>query len=198
MNMWDERYSKKEYVYGKAPNDFLADSASLIPASGDVLCLAEGEGRNACFLAGEGFKVSAIDSSQEAIKKAKSLAQEKGVDFSYQQVSLEDFDYQENAWDGIVSIFAHTDTQTQNLIFEKVRSSLRPGGFFILEGYTVDQLNNGTGGPKSADMMFSLERLKEAFKGFDIIVARNIRREIHEGAFHNGISDVAQFICKKP
>ena len=51
--MWDERYRSDDYFYGTAPNDFLAAHVEAIPP-GPVLCLAEGEGRNAVFLAERG------------------------------------------------------------------------------------------------------------------------------------------------
>jgi hypothetical protein len=48
--MWDERYAQAGYAYGTAPNDFLVAYAAQIPL-GRVLCLAEGQGRNAVWLA---------------------------------------------------------------------------------------------------------------------------------------------------
>ncbi|MDN5561852.1 MAG: hypothetical protein L0G45_09735 [Psychrobacter sp.] len=55
--MWDERYSGTEFAFGTEPNDFLREAFEQIPVGGHVLCLAEGEGRNAVFLAEQGFKV---------------------------------------------------------------------------------------------------------------------------------------------
>ncbi len=51
--MWDKRYAGETYAYGTQPNDFLRDNAQSLPV-GDTLCLGEGEGRNAVFLAGLG------------------------------------------------------------------------------------------------------------------------------------------------
>ena len=71
--MWDERDQGEDYVYGTAPNDFLRDQIERIPA-GRVLCLAEGEGRNAVFLAEQGFHVTAVDQSSVGLDKARRLA----------------------------------------------------------------------------------------------------------------------------
>ena len=71
--MWDERYSELGYVYGKEPNEFLVSVASRIPA-GPVLSLAEGERRNAVYLAGRGHSVRAVDSSRVGLEKAMRLA----------------------------------------------------------------------------------------------------------------------------
>jgi 2-polyprenyl-3-methyl-5-hydroxy-6-metoxy-1,4-benzoquinol methylase len=70
--MWDKRYRTKDYAYGKAPNDFLAEKCSVIP-KGKVLSLAEGEGRNAVFLAKQGYSVTAVDASQVGLGKAKKI-----------------------------------------------------------------------------------------------------------------------------
>lgn len=195
--MWDERYTDKEYVYGKEPNDFLKDSIGFLPISGRILSLAEGEGRNGVFLANQGFDVQAIDSSIEGIKKAKRLAIENNVTFDYDQVKLEEFEFEKEPWDGIISIFAHTSKKIQIMLFEKIKKNLKSGGVFLLEGYNSKQLENSTGGPKSEDMMFDLEHLKSTFSDFEIIIARDINRVIHEGKYHNGSSEVIQFVCRK-
>ena len=76
--MWDEEYSVKDYVYGKEPNDFLLEMSGRLKI-GNVLCLAEGEGRNAVHLARQGFAATAVDSSRVGLAKADKLAQEFGV-----------------------------------------------------------------------------------------------------------------------
>lgn len=68
--MWDERYSAEEYAYGKAPNKFLEVHYKVIP-KGKVLSLAEGEGRNAVFLAKQGYSVTAVDASQVGLEGQK-------------------------------------------------------------------------------------------------------------------------------
>ena len=71
--MWDERYAGEGYFYGTEPNDFLREHAATIPSGGRVLCLAEGEGRNAVFLAERGFSVVALDQSAVGLRKALQL-----------------------------------------------------------------------------------------------------------------------------
>jgi len=70
---WNDRYRGDDYVYGTEPNEFLLSVAAEIPA-GPVLCLAEGEGRNAIFLAGRGHAVTAIDQAEAGLAKARALA----------------------------------------------------------------------------------------------------------------------------
>ena len=55
---WDERYAGDDYAFGTEPNDFLRDHACAIPR-GAILCIGEGEGRNATFLATQGHPIRA-------------------------------------------------------------------------------------------------------------------------------------------
>ena len=75
---WWYRYRANEYAYGREPNDFLRAEAARIPR-GRILCLAEGEGRNAVFLAGRGHDVTAVDFSAEGLRKTERLAREHAV-----------------------------------------------------------------------------------------------------------------------
>ena len=93
--MWDQRYSGSDFAYGTAVNDFLKDEFHRIPSGGRVLCLAEGEGRNAVFLAQQGYRVTAIDLSEVGLNKARQLASDKGVKISTEVVDLADYQFAE-------------------------------------------------------------------------------------------------------
>lgn len=102
--MWNERYSEQGFTYGTKPNDFLqANIDSMI--KGKTLCLAEGEGRNAVFLAMYGFDVTAVDLSSIGLDKAQRLANENGVTIKTIVADLSNFEIEESTWDTIVSIW---------------------------------------------------------------------------------------------
>lgn len=77
-NPWHERFSSEQYIYGKEPNEFVV-SASEVLLNGKVLCIAEGEGRNAVFLAKQGHQVTTWDYAQSGLDKTIRLAEEAGV-----------------------------------------------------------------------------------------------------------------------
>lgn len=156
--MWDERYSQAEYVYGKNPNDFLVAVVEQIP-QGRVLCLAEGEGRNAVYLAQQGCQVTAVDASAVGLEKARKLAAERSVEIETIVADLSDFSIQPNAWDAIVSIFCHLPPIVRAKVHRQVVAGLRPRGVFVLEAYTPRQLDFKTGGPPQADLMMTLATL---------------------------------------
>ena len=195
--MWDERYSDKEYVYGKEPNDFLANSVDKIP-NGKVLCVAEGEGRNAVFLAERGYEVHAVDASAVGLEKARKLAKERGVTIHTTVSDLAHFDIEPQSLEGAVSIFAHVPPQVRKELHRKIVDGLRPGGVLILEAYRPDQLKYKTGGPPTPEFMMTLESLEAELEGLNFEYAAELDRDVVEGKFHTGKGAVVQIIGVKP
>jgi len=195
--MWDERYSAEEYAYGTNPNNFLEANVSSIP-KGKVLSLAEGEGRNAVFLAKQGYSVTAVDSSLVGLNKARKLAEENGVIVEFIHTDLAEYDLGENKWDGIVSIFCPLPSSIRKQLHKKVEAALRRNGVFMLEAYTPAQLKYGTGGGNSVDVMQSKESLSLELAGLKFKHLIELERDVVEGIYHTGIGAVVQAIAFHP
>ncbi len=194
---WDARYQGDDFVYGTAPNDFLRSQVTHLPA-GKVLCLAEGEGRNAVFLAEQGFAVTAVDMSSVGLEKARRLADQRGVAIDTVVADLADFRLERDAWDGIVSIFAHMPPAARRHLHGEVVAGLRPGGVFVLEAYRPEQVEYGTGGPPTAELMMSLDALRAELAGLELDFALETTRDVQEGALHHGRGAVVQIRARKP
>ena len=195
--MWNERYSTEEYVYGTMPNDFLFETSRFIKGP-DVLCLAEGEGRNAVYLAREGFDVFAVDASAVGLEKAENLADESYVNINTQVADLADYEITPNGWDGIVSIFCHLPPAIRKALHRKVVAGLKPGGVFILEAYRPKQLTFKTGGPPETSLMMSLDELKDELAGLEFYHDAELDRNVSEGRLHTGMGAVVQLVAIKP
>lgn len=194
--MWDERYSVDEYVYGTEPNDFLASNFGAIP-KGKVLSLAEGEGRNAVFLAKQGCAVTAVDGSAVGLEKARKLAEANGVVIELIHADLANFDPGENKWDGIVSIFVPLPSEIRRTLYKKLEKALKPGGVFFLEAYRPEQIAFGTGGGSSADTMQKKDSLLAELPELDFSHLVELEREIIEGSLHTGTGAVVQAVGVK-
>ncbi len=192
--MWDERYNRKQYLYGTEPNDFLKAHVASIPM-GKVLCLAEGEGRNAVFLARQGYQVTAVDSSSVGLQKAQALADQKGVAITLIHSDLKTFEVGSKKWDGIVSIYCHLPPELRKRLHAKVVKGLKSSGTLLLEAYTVAQLRHGTGGPPSAELMMSKEIVEEELAGLHFQHLLELERKIVEGSGHVGLGAVVQAIA---
>lgn len=195
--MWDERYASPEYVYGTEPNDFLVAMAAEIPR-GRVLSIADGEGRNGVFLATLGHDVTSVDASAVGLAKAEQLAATRGVHLTTQVVDLADYEIAPGAWAGIVSIFVHLPPPLRRRVHAQVVRGLAPGGVFILEAYSPDQLRHGTGGPSNPELLPTLDALRAELAGLEFAHAVALERDVQEGQFHRGRSAVVQVRARKP
>lgn len=194
--MWDERYGQEGFAFGTEPNDFLREVADRIPR-GDVLCLGEGEGRNAVFLAERGCRVTAVDASSVGLDKTQRLAASRSAEVTTVLADLADYTIEASAWDGIVSIFCHLPPVLRAEVHRQVVRGLRPGGVAILEGYTPEQLDFGTGGPPVAELLYEPDTIFRDFAGLELEIAHHGVREVHEGRFHNGEAAVVQVLGRK-
>ena len=195
--MWDERYAADEYVYGTEPNDFLVSRVSALPR-GRVLCLGEGEGRNAVWLAQQGFEAHAVDASAVGLAKAQRLARERRVALHTHHADLASFDASPGEWDAIVSIFCHLPPAVRARVHGRIAHWLRPGGVFLLEAYTPGQLALKTGGPPHAEMMMTLAGLRAELAGLHVEHGVETVRAVVEGRLHRGDGAVVQVLARRP
>ncbi len=196
--MWDQRYAEPGFAYGTEPNDFLREQAGALAPGSEVLCLAEGEGRNAVYLASLGHRVHAVDLSGVGLDKARAFAAERGTSITIEVADLARYDPGTARWDAIVSIWAHVPPAIRGPLHARVAEALRPGGLFLLEAYTPEQLRHGTGGPPDSALMMTLATLRAELPDLEALVAREVEREVHEGAYHDGRSATVQWLARKP
>lgn len=191
--MWDERYSSAEYAYGTKPNDFLRDNINALP-KGKILCLAEGEGRNAAFISKHGHSVTAVDSSSVGLNKAQKLAHQLNVDIAFIHADLAEYEIGKNQWDGIVSIFCPLLATLRKTIHKNVVQGLKKNGVFLLEAYRPEQLKYGTGGGNSVESMQTASSINEELKGLNFKHLLELDRQVIEGIYHTGNAAVVQAI----
>jgi hypothetical protein len=74
----------------------------------------------------------------------------------------------------------------------------RSGGVFLLEAYRPEQLQYGTGGPPTTEMMMDLNGLRVELAGLELEYAADVLRDIREGRLHTGQGAVVQVLARKP
>lgn len=196
-DLWEQRYAGDDYLYGTEPNGFLAEHLAELP-DGPVLCLAEGEGRNAVHLARSGRTVHSIDLTDAGVAKTLRLAEHRGVTVHAVQGDLAVADLGTDRWGAIVSIFAHVPPPVRRALHRRVIDALRPGGVLLLEAYTPSQIGRGTGGPAVPELTMTLDGLREELAGLTFEHARECERDVVEGSGHTGVGAVVQVIARKP
>lgn len=196
--MWNERYQAAGFAYGTSANDFLVEVEPLLRRGARVLSLAEGEGRNAVWLAQQGHDVIAVDGSSVGLDKANALAAERGVVIDTVVADLRDFAIDEGAFDAVISIWAHVPPDLRRGLHARVAAGLRVGGLFVLEAYQPSQTKRTTGGPRDPSMCMSTATLRsELPASIEFVRCEEKTRVVKEGAFHDGESDVVQLVARR-
>jgi SAM-dependent methyltransferase len=198
-DFWDERYATDAYIFGTAPNVFLASQAALIRPGMRALAIADGEGRNGVWLAGQGVQVHAVDFSPTALEKARKLAAERGVTLDFEQADILDWDWPQATYDLVAAIFIQfAPPPERDRIIEGIRRSLKPGGLLVMQGYTPKQVEFATGGPPNPANMYTADLLRGWFGDWDIVHLREHDSVISEGSHHHGMSALIDLVARKP
>jgi SAM-dependent methyltransferase len=197
--MWDERFAAEEYVFGTAPNAFLAAQAHRLQIGWTALAVADGEGRNGVWLAEQGLEVLSMDLSAPAQSKALRLAEERGVTIMLEQTDVSTWVAPEAAFDLVAAIFIQFAAPAlRKQVFREIKRAVKPGGLVLLEGYRPEQIAYGTGGPRIPENLYDEAMLRAAFADFEILELNAYDAEISEGAGHHGMSALIDLVAKKP
>lgn len=196
--MWDEKFAKYEFMFGKAPAQAVVRQLGHLHPGGTVLAVADGEGRNSAYLAEQGFTVTAMDSSKVGIEKAKNLCAEKQVTVTFELADIFAYDWRAQSYDNVAAIFIQfAPPDTWSDIFQGMKDALRPGGILMLHGYTPKQIDYGTGGPPIASHLYTTEALASYFSDMDILVNEAYEAVLDEGPGHSGQSALIDFVAQK-
>lgn len=195
--MWNQNFSNAEYVYGEQPNEFIHNHSCVIPSSSSIACFAEGEGRNAVFLAEKGHVVTTYDQSAAGLEKTKALACKKGTSVNTVETDLTVDLHVHEAFDAAVMVFGHVSRADQPQFINNMLQSLKPGGLIMLEVYSVEQLQYKTGGPPSENLLYTPEDVLHWLKDHKVLHFYYGEAFRKEGTKHTGTGHVIQAIAKK-
>jgi SAM-dependent methyltransferase len=200
IQFWNERFDKAEFIFGKEPNQYLLEkTGQYLKPNQRVLSIADGEGRNGVWLAKQGMQVVAFDASDVALAKAKHFAKDNQVVVEYIFSDTDSFTWHTNTYDAVIGIFIQfADPTMRARIFQKTYEALRPGGIFILQGYTPKQLEYKTGGPSLIEHLYTEALIRDLVKDFNILELQSYERELSEGPRHSGMSALLGLVAQKP
>jgi cyclopropane fatty-acyl-phospholipid synthase-like methyltransferase len=202
---WNTRYRDvgEQYLFGTAPNHFLARRAELLQNGQSALSIADGEGRNSVWLAEQGLDVSAIEISAVAVEKARRLAAGRQVEVRFILADMLAPDWPpaelHDSFDWVIGIFIQfVGSEEMERQFAAIKQLTRPGGRVLLQGYTPKQLGYKTGGPSAIENLYTPELLRTAFADWDIEEIVDYEDDISEGLGHKGRSALIGLIARKP
>ena len=196
---WNQRFSVPDYIFGTAPNAFLARQARHLRPRLRALSVADGEGRNSVWLASQGLRVTAFDFSPVGLAKARALAARMRVEVDYRQSDIFAWQWEPGAYDVVAVIFTQfMGAVERREIFAGIESALAPGGLLLMEGYRPEQLAYATGGPKELENFYTEDLLRESFAGLEILELTAYDAEVDEGPGHQGMSALIDLVARKP
>jgi SAM-dependent methyltransferase len=196
---WDERYDRPDFLFGEAPNAFLARQGQRLPTAGRALAVADGEGRNGVWLAQQGLTVTSIDASPVAQDKARLLAGRHGVSLDIVTADLFAWDWPVAHYDVVAAIFIQfMGPAERRVLFDRMTAALVPGGLFLLEGYRPEQLAYATGGPSQVENLYTEPQLRAELGGLMIETVESYDAEVDEGPGHKGMSALIDVIARRP
>lgn len=198
MNHWNTRFQGENYVYGKEPNIFLTEVHRKLSIRGQALTIAEGEGRNAVYLAQQGMDVTTWDYAESGLEKTEKLAEERNVNVDTQLIDLNEATWEQNRWDEIVCIYGHFPEELRTKTLLGVKDAVKPGGYYVTEVYSYKQIPYNSGGPRDLNFLYKPEEFLQTFADWRIIHFFVGEVERYEGDLHNGLSHVIQFVGQKP
>lgn len=166
---WDKLYSTDAYIYGKEAALFLRKNIHFLPV-GRALDIAMGEGRNAVFLAKNGFQVDGVDISEVALRKAKRLAHEDHVSITTVQADLTNYFIKPDSYNVIINF-----DYLQRSLIPKIKRGLKRGGVVIYGNDATSQsaalyVSGSHGSRFKEDDFLEKGELKELFKDFEILL----------------------------
>jgi SAM-dependent methyltransferase len=199
---WNERYRGEEFAFGTAPNEFLVSQAHHLKPGLRVLVPGDGEGRNGVWLAERGLIVDTVDVSPLGVAKARRLAEERGVEINATLADLLTWAWPRDAYDVAAALYIHFFDTDRPAMHRAMLDALKPGGILILEAFRLEQLElqkmHRSGGPKTADMLYSKAKLAEDFTEFSILHLEEAVVELDEGHRHSGKAAIIRAVVRKP
>jgi SAM-dependent methyltransferase len=178
---WNERYAGTDRLWSAEPNQFLVEETAEV-APGRALDLACGEGRNAIWLAQRGWSVDAVDYSGVALRKARRLAVEKGVEVRWIELDLETHTPAEKGYDMVIVFYLHLPWEAMRPVLHRAAAAVAPRGTFLLVGHDLTNLEHGHAGPQSPAVLYTPDRIAGELPGLEIVAAARRDRPVETDA----------------
>ncbi len=198
QELWNKKFSREGYLYGTDVNSFIKEHTHLLEKNSKILCLGEGEGRNAIFLAKRALHVEALDASDVGLLKLQKRALKEDVAITIRHTLIENWE-PAHKYDAIISSFMHLPRDEQKDMFIKSIDALNENGYFIAEFFSVDQMYFLSGGPKDTNLLYQLDELYQLFSALPCTICKLSQEivDLDEGSGHKGEASVIRIILRR-
>lgn len=174
---WDEKFGASEFLFTARPNQtVVAETTDLKP--GMALDVACGQGRNAVWLAEQGWNVTAVDFSRVGIDRARQLANARGVDVTYIEADVVTWQPPGQAFDLVLISYLQLPWDELKTVLHQAAKAVAPGGTLLIVGHDADNIERGYGGPPDPAVLYDAERIAAELTALDVDTAKQIDRVV--------------------
>jgi len=174
---WNKRYAQREFVWSLTPNQTVVAETAHLPVA-RALDLACGEGRNAVWLAEQGWQVTAIDFAATGLDKARRLAEARGVSVDWVLADVTEYQAPSNAFELVLLAYLHIPPAERECLMQSAVQALVPGGTFLYVGHDSSNIEHGWGGPQDPNVLCTPQDIVALLPGFTIEKAEVIERPV--------------------
>jgi len=178
--LWDERHAAREPIESPEPDPTLVDEIGAL-RPGRALDLGSGDGRNAIWLAGQGWQVTAVDFSEVALDRGRALATARGVQVEWQLADLLEWSPGARRFDLVTLFFIHLPPDERRDVYARAAAAVAPGGTLLIVAHDRTNLADGVGGPQDPDVLFAPDEVAAELAGFRVDRADVARRPATDG-----------------
>jgi SAM-dependent methyltransferase len=173
---WDHRYADADLVWSAEPNRFVAEELADLPP-GRAVDLAAGEGRNALWLAGLGWRVTAVDFSAVALDKGRQLARRASVEVDWLVADVLGY-APAGGFDLVLVAYLQLPAHQLATLWANAAAALDPGGTLLVVGHDVTNLTDGTGGPQDPALLYDPDTIAAQLAGLRVDRAERVLRPV--------------------
>ncbi len=181
---WDDRYRGATHLWTERPNQLLVEEISGLKP-GRALDLGAGEGRNAVWLAEQGWQVTAVDFSGVALERGAAAAKRSGVHVEWVPADLTEYTPAAAVFDLVVILYLHLQPAARRGVLERAAMALRPGGRLLIVGHDLENLAGGHGGPQEPSVLYTPDLIAAELPGLTLARNETVKRQAHT---HEGVA----------
>jgi SAM-dependent methyltransferase len=174
---WNRRYAEHDLVWGLEPNRFVAEVLADVPP-GRALDVAAGEGRNAIWLAGRGWRVTAVDFASVAVERGRTLAGSAGLKLDWVVADVRDYRPPAGSFDAVVLAYLQFPIAELAPVLHRAAEAVAPGGLLLAVGHDLTNLTEGVGGPQRPEVLYTPEAIAAELPGLVVRRAERVRRPV--------------------
>lgn len=174
---WDAKFGASEFLFTDKANQTVAAEAAVLPP-GTALDLAAGQGRNAVWLAQQGWEVTAVDFSPVGLERARRLAAANDVDVTFVLADVLTWQPRQAGYDLVLISYLQLPAGQLRAVLTGAVAAIAPGGTLLVIGHDLDNLTRGYGGPQDGDVLYTVDGVLAALAGLHVEKATQIDRVV--------------------